>query len=256
MSGNYGQLVLDAHNALFGRGDTSVLDTAFADDFIEHSPLVAGDRVGLKTMVEEAGDALGYTNARVLADGDLVALHGRFTGLDETDLVGFDIYRVADGKLAEHWDSLVPVAEPNASGRTQLDGPTEVDASVDSEESRGTITKYFTETLIGEDYEGFRRCTCDGVFLQHSPDIADGVDAVIDFLTDLKAKDEGLVYDRIHRTVADGQFVLTHSEGAIAGQRHSYAELWHLTDGVLTEMWDAITEVPADADALHSHGIF
>ncbi|MCI1255722.1 MAG: nuclear transport factor 2 family protein [Corynebacterium provencense] len=256
MSGTYGQLVLDAHTALFDRGDTGVLDTAFSENFIEHSPLVAGDRDGLRTMVEGAGDAVGYTNARVLADGDLVALHGRFTGLDETDLVGFDIYRVADGKLVEHWDSLVPVAAPNPSGRTQLDGPVKVDSSVDSEASRATVTEFFTRTLIDRDYDGFRRYTRDGVFLQHSPDIADGVDAVIGYLEDLKAKGQGLVYDRIHRTVADGQFILTHSEGSVAGVRHSYAELWHLSDGVLTEMWDAVTEVPADAEALHDHGIF
>jgi hypothetical protein len=40
-----------------------------------------------------------------------------------------------------------------------------------------------------------------------------------------EAEGQGLVYDRIHRTVADGQFVLTHSEGSVAGVRHSYAEL-------------------------------
>lgn len=256
MSGSHGQFVLDTHNALFDRGDVSVLESAFADDFVEHSPLIAGDRDGLRKMVEEAGDAIGYTNARVLEDGDLVALHGRFTGLDETDLVGFDIYRVENGKLAEHWDSLVPVAEPNASGRTQLDGPTAVDRSADEEANRKRAVQFFTESLIGEDYEGFRRFTRDGVFRQHSPDIADGTDEVIDFLSDLKTKGEGLVYDRIHRTVADGQFVLTHSEGSIAGSRHSYAELWHWEDGVLTEMWDAIAEVPKDGDALHNHGIF
>lgn len=256
MSGSHAQFVLDTHNALFDRGDVSVLETAFADDFVEHSPLIADGRAGLKKMVEEAGDAIGYSNARVLEDGDLVALHGRFAGLDETDLVGFDIYRVEGGKLAEHWDSLVPVAEPNASGRSQLDGPTEVDRSEDAEANRALAERFFTESLIGQDYEGFRRFTRDGVFRQHSPDIADGTDAVIDFLSELKDKGEGLVYDRIHRIVADGQFVFTHSEGSIAGSRHSYAELWHWEDGVLTEMWDAIAEVPSDDDALHSHGIF
>ncbi|MGO1419142.1 hypothetical protein ACTXPP_04245 [Candidatus Corynebacterium faecigallinarum] len=82
------------------------------------------------------------------------------------------------------------------------------------------------------------------------------MDAVIAVLEELKANGEGLVYDTLHRSVADGQFVLTHSEGSIAGTRHSYVELWHFSDGVLTEMWDAISEVPADEDALHDHGIF
>lgn len=256
MTATNAKLVLDAHTALFSRGDVSVLETAFSENFVEHSPLVADDRNGLKSMIEEAGESLSYTNARVLADGDLVALHGRFSGLAETDLVGFDIYQVADGKLVAHWDSLVPLAEPNPSGRTQLDGPAEVASSTEVEGSRTLVKEFFTATLIGEDYTGFQRYTRDGTFLQHSPDIADGVDQVIAFLEGLKSQGEGLVYDKIHRTVAAGQFVLTHAEGSIAGERHSYCELWRVENGAICEMWDAISPVPSDGEALHAHGIF
>lgn len=252
----HGQFVLDIHTRLFHDHDTSVLDTDFADSFVEHSPLVAGDRVGLKRLVDECGEALQYTNARVIEDGDLVALHGAFVGLDDDELVGFDIYRVADGKLAEHWDSLVPRAEPNVSGRTQLDGPARFADEDSTEANRTLVTSFFTSTLIEGHYEGFREFTRDGEFLQHSPDIGDGVDAVVTFLEDLREKGEGLVYDRIHRTVAQGPFVLTHSEGSIAGARHSYCELWRVEDGVIVELWDAIAEVPADADAVHDHGVF
>ena len=82
---------------------------------------------------------------RVLADGDLVAIHGRFIGLAETPLVGFDIYRVAQGCIVEHWDGLVPEAPPNASGHTQLDG-TIGPGQGDAEANRAFITRFFTET--------------------------------------------------------------------------------------------------------------
>lgn len=248
-------LVLKAHLRLFDKRDITVLNE-FHPDFIEHSPLVAGDAEGLALLVQEAGDALTYTNSRVLGNGDLVALHGRFTGLDETDLVGFDLYRVEEGKIIEHWDGLVPIAEANASGRTQLDGPVDTSGDFDIEKNRDYITTFFTESLIEGDYEGFRRHTDGENFLQHSPDIADGVDSVIDFLGKLRDDGEGLVYDRIHRTIADGPFVLTQSEGSIAGERHAYYELWRMEDGTLAEMWDAITAVPADSDAVHDNGIF
>ncbi|WP_246593507.1 nuclear transport factor 2 family protein [Photorhabdus akhurstii] len=94
------------------------------------------------------------------------------------------------------------------------------------------------------------------MFRQHSPDIPDGTDAVISFLKQLRDEGQGLHYTKIHRTVADGQFVLTHSEGSIAGARHSYFELWRIEDGKVAELWDAITPVPEDAKALHRHGIF
>ncbi|MBB3810753.1 nuclear transport factor 2 family protein [Pseudochelatococcus contaminans] len=247
-------LVSRAHQELFSERDVAALDRYFAADFIEHSPLVKDGLSGLRELVESRPD-LRHEAVRMLADGDLVAIHGRFTGLDEHPLVGFDIYRVKDGKIVEHWDGLVPEAVPNESGRTQLDGPTDP-GDADKEANRAFIAEYFTRTLIEGNYDGFDRYAAGENFKQHSPDIADGVVAVKAFLNKLRDDDQGLVYDCVHRTVAEGKFVLTHSEGSIGGTRHAYFELWYVEDGRLTEMWDAITPVPADNEALHPHGIF
>lgn len=247
-------LVSTAHRELFDEHDVGALERYFSPDFIEHSPLVANGLQGLRELVESCPQ-MRHEARRVLEDGDLVAIHGRFTGLDEQPLVGFDIYRVANGRIVEHWDGLVPEAAPNASGRTQLDGPTDPGQG-DREKNRAFITEYFTRTLIGSDYDGFRRYTDGTHFIQHSPDIADGVEEVIAFLDKLTAEGSKLEYDRIHRTVADGQFVLTHSEGSIGGVRHAYFELWRVENGVLAEMWDAILPVPKDNEAKHPYGIF
>ena len=107
-------LVTQAHEALFTRHDVSVLDASFAPGFIEHSPLVKDGLSGLRQLVAECPD-MRHEAVRVLADGDLVAIHGRFIGLAETPLVGFDIYRVAQGHIVEHWGGLVPETPPNAS---------------------------------------------------------------------------------------------------------------------------------------------
>lgn len=249
------ELVVRAHRELFDERDVGALQRYFSPEFIEHSPLVANGLDGLRELVQ-THPQLRHEARRVLQDGDLVAIHGRFTGLDAQPLVGFDIYRVEDGKIVEHWDGLVPEAAPNASGRTQLDGPTEPGKGHDVEKNRAYITEYFTKTLIEGDYTGFRRYTDGKSFLQHSPDIPDGIEEVIAFLEKIKAEGNGLEYDRIHRTVADGQFVLTHSEGRIAGARHAYFELWRVENGKLAEMWDAILPVPEDGEAQHDHGIF
>lgn len=253
-----GQFVLDAHTRLFDQHDTSVLDEYFTEDFVEHSPLIADDAAGLRAFVEDLGEKLKYTNARVITDtaNNLVALHGRFDGIEENPFVGFDIYRVKDGKIVEHWDSLVPQASPNLSGRTQLDGTTDPGDESLTEENRKTVVEFFNRSLIGGDYSGFIDYTDNDRFLQHSPDIADSAQNCVDFLNKIRDADEGLVYDRIHRTIAQGQFVLTHSEGSIGGVRHSYCELWRVENGKIVELWDAIGEVPTDSEALHQHGIF
>lgn len=249
-------LVLKAHNMLFSDKDIKALELYFSPDFIEHSPLVTDGIPGLKELVASCPD-MDYKVSRVIGDDNgLVALHGRFVGLDENPLVGFDIYRVENGKIVEHWDGLVAETAKNVSGRSQLDGPSEVDTKADSEANRQLVKKFFTETLIGGDYSGFERYSDGKTFYQHSPDIGDGVKPVIDFLEQLKADGSALVYNKIHRTVADGQFVLTHSEGSIAGARHAYFELWRVENGKIIELWDSIPAVPSDEDAVHNYGIF
>ncbi|MEQ1962150.1 nuclear transport factor 2 family protein [Xenorhabdus khoisanae] len=248
-------MVSRAHHELFTDRDVGALERYFAPNFIGHSPLVKDGLAGLRELVQ-AHPELHHETYRVLQDGDLVAIHGRFTGLDDQPLVGFDLYRVADGLIVEHWDGLVPQCAPNASGRTQLDGPTEMGHSHDREKNRELVVNFFTRTLVEGHYDEFENYTNGEAFRQHSPDIPDGTAAVIAFLKQLRDEGQGLHYAKIHRTVADGQFVLTHSEGSIAGSRHSYFELWRVENGKVAELWDAISPVPEDAQALHRHGIF
>ncbi|CAM4154519.1 hypothetical protein F901_02792 [Acinetobacter dispersus] len=247
--------VSKAHHVLFNLHDPRALDRYFSQDFIEHSPLVADGLAGLRQLIQDCPN-IKHEPFRVLGDGDLVAIHGRFLGLDETPLVGFDIYRVKDDKIVEHWDGLVAEAQPNISGRTQLDGPTLVDSNTDIETNRKIIQSFFQKALIDGEYETFRAYTEGDQFLQHSPDIGDGVNSVIDFLNKIRNQGEGLVYSKTHRTIADGQFVLTHSEGSIAGNRHAYFELWRLENGKIAELWDAIPAVPEDKMAIHNFGVF
>ena len=248
-------LVSKAHHELFTLHDVSALERYFAADFIEHSPLVADGLAGLKQLVEDCPQ-MQHQALRVLADGDLVAIHGRFVGLDAQPLVGFDIYRVRDQKIVEHWDGLVAEAAPNVSGRSQLDGNQMVQESGEEEANRALVLEFFQKTLIEGDYQGFKHYTRDGQLLMHSPDIGDGAQAVIDFLNKIREQGQGLLYSKIHRSIADGQFVLTHSEGSIAGTRHAYFELWRVEQGKIAELWDAIPAIPEDQDAVHPYGLF
>ncbi|CUJ66804.1 MULTISPECIES: nuclear transport factor 2 family protein [Achromobacter] len=249
------ELVTRAHHELFNLHNTGALERLFSPAFIEHSALVKDGIDGLFKLLHDH-PAIQYDAHRVLVDGDLVALHGRYTGLDAEPLVGFDIYRVADGLIVEHWDGLVPEAAPNASGRTQLDGPTEPRAGQDTDANRALVTAFFKRALIEGDYTAFSDYGNGEGFHQHSPDIADGTTAVIDFLNQLRKDGQELKYSRTHRSVAEGDFVLTHSEGSIAGTRHAYFELWRVQDGKVAELWDAIMPVPDDRQAAHAHGIF
>lgn len=117
------ELVLTAAGELFGAKDPSAVDRWVAPDYRQHSALIGDGPEALRGLVANLPEGFRYELARVIADGDLVALHGVYHGFGPEPLVAFDLFRVADGKLAEHWDALTPVVAETASGRSQTDGP-------------------------------------------------------------------------------------------------------------------------------------
>lgn len=102
-------IVTKAAGELFGQKDPSAVDRWVAADYRQHSSLAADGPEALRRLVSELPEGFRYEGARVIADGDLVALHGTYYGFGPDPLVAFDLFRVdADGKLAEHWDALTP----------------------------------------------------------------------------------------------------------------------------------------------------
>src|ERR1700749_1306766 len=98
-------LVLEAFDALFNKRDYAAAERVWADSYIQHSAHIPPGRDGLFNLVRSVPDTLRYENQLIVANGDYVMLHGRFSGRGEEPawVVG-DIVRMAGGQLAEHWD--------------------------------------------------------------------------------------------------------------------------------------------------------
>jgi predicted SnoaL-like aldol condensation-catalyzing enzyme len=100
-------LVLEAFDALFNRRDYAVAGHYWSDHYIQHSAHIEPGRDGLFNLVRAAPDTLRYENQIILAEGDYVIAHGRFSGIGrEAAWIAADVVRFEDGKLAEHWDVL------------------------------------------------------------------------------------------------------------------------------------------------------
>lgn len=104
------QLVLTAYQGLFGDHDLTVLDKYWAESYIQHNPYMSDGRESVKAFVRK----LGIENwpkshvkfLRVAADGDLVFLQTVQPKTEQSpETVIVDIFRVANGKIAEHWDT-------------------------------------------------------------------------------------------------------------------------------------------------------
>jgi predicted SnoaL-like aldol condensation-catalyzing enzyme len=100
-------LVLEAFDTLFNKRDYEAAARFWSPHYIQHSAHIAPGRDGLFSLVRAAPAELRYESAVVVADGEYVLLHGRFTGNGRPRAwIAADIVRVANGVLAEHWDVL------------------------------------------------------------------------------------------------------------------------------------------------------
>ena len=100
-------LVLDAFDTLFNRRDYEAAERFWSDRYIQHSAHIPPGRDGLFNLVRTLPNTLRYENQLIVAEGDYVIAHGRFSGSGRPAAwVAADILRIEDGKFAEHWDVL------------------------------------------------------------------------------------------------------------------------------------------------------
>jgi predicted SnoaL-like aldol condensation-catalyzing enzyme/ketosteroid isomerase-like protein len=100
-------LVLEAFDTLFNRRDYDAAECFWSDRYIQHSAHIAPGRDGLFNLVRTLPGTLKYENQLIVAEGDYVIAHGRFSGNGRAAAwIAADIVRIEDGKLAEHWDVL------------------------------------------------------------------------------------------------------------------------------------------------------
>lgn len=111
-------LVTTAIGKLFTDRNIAAADDYFAPTYIQHSTLAADGIDGLKTLVANLPDGFRYDGERIIADDQFVVLHGTYHGFGDTPLVAFDIFRVADGKIVEHWDVIAPIPADDAMPHT------------------------------------------------------------------------------------------------------------------------------------------
>jgi predicted SnoaL-like aldol condensation-catalyzing enzyme len=253
------ELVLAGFAALFTDFDVEALPDLFAEDYIQHNPGVPtglAPVMGVLPAIEASG--LRVSTHRVFADGSMVVLHSTYENAQffgAPTLVGFDVFRVADGKIVEHWDNLQPPAAPNASGRTMTDGPTEVTDLDRTEANKALVAEFAQVVLIEGDFARITDFIVGGeAYAQHNPLFGDGLTALGAAFEALAQQGNAIRYTTVHRILGEGNFVLMMAEGTFGTTPTAYYDLFRLEDGVIVEHWDVIAEIPAEM--VHDNGKF
>jgi predicted SnoaL-like aldol condensation-catalyzing enzyme len=221
-------------------GDTAPL--AFAGAYKQHNLDLPDGVDGLvATLAQLPKGSARVNTVRAFEDGDFVFTHTDYDFFGPK--VGFDVFRFENGKIAEHWDNLqtTPTA-PNPSGRTMIDGPTK------GEGPRGAhkdlVRGFVEDVLVAGRMERIGRYVAGDRYIQHNPAIGDGITALGAALTALAEQGKAIRYERIHRVLGDGHFVLVMSEGTFGEQKTAYFDLFRVDYGKIAEHWDVIQAIP------------
>jgi predicted SnoaL-like aldol condensation-catalyzing enzyme len=100
-------LVLEAFNTLFNKRNYEAAARYWSPNYIQHSAHIEPGREGLFNLIKASPASLKYEPGVIVAEGDFVIVHGRFSGTGlPRNWIAADVVRIVDGVLAEHWDVL------------------------------------------------------------------------------------------------------------------------------------------------------
>jgi predicted SnoaL-like aldol condensation-catalyzing enzyme len=251
-------LVTTALTALANDDDPApAVERFYSPDFVQHSPIMPPGRDSLIpafTAFKSAG--VTYELMRVVAEDDLVAVHARAHGLVEVPMVIFHLFRVADGLIVEHWESMMEQIMDTVGGRDMVDGPTEVADRDATDTNKKLVTQLTEEAFVGGDWSNLDMYVNSDRLLQHDPHIPDGASSVPAAFALLEAAGTPMTYRALHRVVAEGNYVFTQSEGDCVGKPHAFCSLFRVQDGKIAEHWDVVAELPEPGDVMHDNGLF
>jgi len=114
------KLALEAFDTLFNKRDYAAAEKFWSGNYIQHSAHIPSGRDGLFNLVKASPPSLKYEHGLIVAEGDFVIVHGRFSNFGlPVNWIAADIVRIKDGVLVEHWDVIQDEAtrEQSKSGQ-------------------------------------------------------------------------------------------------------------------------------------------
>lgn len=223
-------IVLAAFKHLIGERNPDVIDTYLHDSYIQHSPMVKDGKAGLlealhhlQKMPPPPANSPSPV-VRTIADGDYVMVHMDVAFMGKKMAI-VDLYRLEEGKLAEHWDATQeqPVYAP---GEVTMTGGTTIISDLGKTvENKAQVADFFRHpeaSFLSPDY------------LTHDP---------LQFRLDKQLAEQGPM--TVHRIIGEGDFVLVQSSGERGGIPAVFYDICRMKNNLLAEHWRVMQVIPA-----------
>lgn len=235
-------------------GDPCPIAVVNEAKYIQHNPQTHEGSEGLAALFKRLSETSPRVNiVRAFEDGDFVFGHTEYDFA--TRRIGFEVFRFEDGQAVEHWDNIQPRLGPNDSGRSMVDGPTEATDLDQTEQNRTLVRSFVQEVLIDGQLDRLTDYV-DEAYAEHNPRLEDGVAALRAALALAREGRREIDYQRIHRVLAEGNFVLCVSEGSFAGVHSALYDLFRVAHGKLAEHWDTTEKIAPRTEWKNDNGKF
>ncbi|MEO1212975.1 MAG: ester cyclase [Bacteroidota bacterium] len=228
----------------------------FKQDYIMHNPSAPqGLEHSLKMIpiLKEAGTRV--KTHRIFQDGNIVMMHNTLHNakpFGAEELVLFDVYRMEDGMIAEHWDAIMPLAEP-AYGNTQIDGGTAITDLNMTARNKELVAALINEVFIEGNEEAVPKYFSQEKYIQHNPMFPDGYDNFLKAMQMMKQMPD-FKYLKAHHIWGEGNFVLAAGEGKSKDSGTIIYDLFRFEDEKVVEHWDVIQPIPEEK--ANDNGVF
>lgn len=236
-------------------GDTGPVSVVNEANYIQHNPQTHEGSVGLAELFERLSKTGPRVNmVRAFEDNDFVFAHMEYDFSSRK--ICFEVFRFQDDQAVEHWDNIQERQGPNRSGRSMVDGPTEV-TDLDLTESNRALVKSFVETiLIAGALDSLADFVSSDSYAEHNPLSSDGISALRSAFEKSDNGERVVDYIRVHRVLAEGNFVLSVSEGKRGGVHSAFYDLFRLENGKIVEHWDTTEKVAPRSEWKNNNGKF
>lgn len=237
-------------------GDEASVGVVNPKKYIQHNPQTHEGGEGLAALFKRLAKSSPRVNiVRIFSDGDYVFAHTEYDF--DTSRIGFEIFRFEDEMTVEHWDNIQPRKGPNSSGHSMVDGPTQATDLDQTQDNRKIVECFVDDALLNGQLDKLDHYIDDQSYTEHNPSIGDDLSALRSALSDPESSESyALNYEKRHQLLAEGNFVLTVSEGSVNGIHTSFFDLYRLDQGKIVEHWDTTEAVPPRSEWKNDNGKF
>lgn len=239
-----------------GTGDPAALAVLHPSRYVQHNLSAADGVAGLGELLAALPPGSVHARpVRVFEDGDFVFAHTEYDFFGPK--IGFDVFRFEGDHIVEHWDNLQTTPDqPNPSGRTMIDGSTELTDRDQTLANQQRVRSFVDDILVHGRLDRLAGYFDGDAYLQHNPAVADGLSGLGAALAAMEKAGVSMVYERVHRVLGEGNFVLVISEGRFGGRHVAFYDLFRVQAGRIAEHWDTIEAIPPCEQWRNANGKF